>query len=402
MKSSARIYLTCLVATWAWFSTVPEASSQSTPSTQQITYAQDRKPGVPWSINVIRVPRHAGRFEIHSAHGMGRALGLAMLSEQAASLSGDAVIPLAAINGDFYRRQGAYLGDPRGLQIMDGELISAPTGGASFWIDAAGDPHIGITESRLRVTWADGSSAPIGLNESCHASQIVLYTPALGASTRTRGGCELVLERIGDAKPLRAGRIYRTRVAQVRRTGNAPLTPDTLVLSMGSGVRVASAQIAVGAEVFISTDTSPSLRGVQTAIGGGPILVSGGRAERVRVENVNAYEFCSADQRHPRSAVGWNADYVFFVEVDGRQRRLSVGMTLEELAAYLVKLGCTEAMNLDGGGSATLWYAGQIRNRPCDGHERQIANALIAVERNSKAAAGASANAGLPDSRLSP
>ena len=36
-------------------------------------------------------------------------------------------------------------------------------------------------------------------------------------------------------------------------------------------------------------------------------------------------------ERHPRSAVGWNADSYFLVEVDGRQRGLSVGMTLEEL-----------------------------------------------------------------------
>jgi hypothetical protein len=75
-------------------------------------------------------------------------------------------------------------------------------------------------------------------------------------------------------------------------------------------------------------------------------------------------------ERHPRSAIGWNGQYYFLVEVDGRKPDLSVGMTLAELAAYLAKLGCEEAMNLDGGGSATLWFAGAVRNRPCDGYER--------------------------------
>jgi exopolysaccharide biosynthesis protein len=85
-------------------------------------------------------------------------------------------------------------------------------------------------------------------------------------------------------------------------------------------------------------------------------------------------------ERHPRSAIGWNDDFFFLVTVDGRYR-LSVGMTLRELADYMAKLGCKEAMNLDGGGSATLWYEDRVRNRPCDGGERDVANALVVVER---------------------
>jgi exopolysaccharide biosynthesis protein len=46
-----------------------------------------------------------------------------------------------------------------------------------------------------------------------------------------------------------------------------------------------------------------------------------------------------------------------------------------------VELGCQEAMNLDGGGSATLWYNGRVQNRPCDGYERPIANALVILKK---------------------
>ena len=52
-------------------------------------------------------------------------------------------------------------------------------------------------------------------------------------------------------------------------------------------------------------------------------------------------------------------------------------MTFPELAAYLVKLGCTEAINLDGGGSATLWVYGNIMNSPSEGRPRPAANALV-------------------------
>ena len=86
-------------------------------------------------------------------------------------------------------------------------------------------------------------------------------------------------------------------------------------------------------------------------------------------------------ERHPRAAIGWNDRYFFLVEVDGRQKSLSVGMTLDELSKFLINLGCEEAMNFDGGGSATLWFDGQVRNSPCDRMEREIANGLVVVRR---------------------
>jgi len=97
-----------------------------------------------------------------------------------------------------------------------------------------------------------------------------------------------------------------------------------------------------------------------------------------------AYEYASMFERHPRAAIGWNDRYFFLVVVDGRQR-VSIGMTLEELSNFLVRLGCDEAMNFDGGGSATLWFEGEVRNNPCERVEREIANCLVVV---SKPAAG--------------
>ena len=89
-------------------------------------------------------------------------------------------------------------------------------------------------------------------------------------------------------------------------------------------------------------------------------------------------------ERHPRTAIGWSKDWFFLVVVDGRQPELSDGMTIDELSTYLVKLGCNEALNLDGGGSSTLWYDGDVRNSPCDHYERTIANSLVVVREKSK------------------
>ena len=107
------------------------------------------------------------------------------------------------------------------------------------------------------------------------------------------------------------------------------------------------------------------------------------RQKFTNLSGSGGYESSSMYERHPRTAVGWDSRYLYLIQVDGRQEGLSVGMTLEELGAYMAQMGCTDAMNLDGGGSATFWFNGKIRNSPCDGHERPIANALVIARKSS-------------------
>ena len=87
--------------------------------------------------------------------------------------------------------------------------------------------------------------------------------------------------------------------------------------------------------------------------------------------------------KHPRTAIGLNSRSFYMVVVDGRQKGLSLGMYPKELARFMVLLGCTEAMNLDGGGSSTFWLEGNVRNSPCGGKERSLANGLAIVQRPS-------------------
>jgi exopolysaccharide biosynthesis protein len=54
---------------------------------------------------------------------------------------------------------------------------------------------------------------------------------------------------------------------------------------------------------------------------------------------------------------------------------------LADLSEYLVKIGCTEAMNLDGGGSSTLWLNGKVMNSPCFGYLRNMATSLVMVRK---------------------
>ena len=75
-------------------------------------------------------------------------------------------------------------------------------------------------------------------------------------------------------------------------------------------------------------------------------------------------EVDKAMKNNPRTAIGKLAEnhYVFVVS-DGRTNK-STGLTLYELANFMKELGCTEAYNLDGGGSSTMYFNGNVINNP--------------------------------------
>jgi hypothetical protein len=338
-----------------------------------IEYLHDRIGDGPWSIHVVKVDRSGGRFGLVSTLARGHIDGLAGVHEQVESLGATCGRPVAAINGDFFIiRPGPYQGDPIGLHIVQGELVSAPAG-ASFWVDKEGNPHLGRVTARFRATGPDGLDLAFSLNEDRADDEAVLYTPALGASTRTGPGLELVLERAGagDWLPLRPGGRYQARISAHYRQGNARLTPQTMILSIGPVLAEKLRAPAPGAVISLDVQTTPDLTGVTTALGGGPVLLDAGQVPNWR----------PPQPRHPRTVLGWNNEHFFLMVVDGRQKSLSAGMTYPELAALMRRLGCTHAINLDGGGSSTLWLDGHIMNSPSDGHERRVANGLVVVSK---------------------
>src|SRR6266487_4654308 len=201
-----------------------------------VSYHHDSVARVPWSIHMVKAERGRADLELHTMLGRGTRIGLSTLVQQIDALPPNAGLPLAAVNGDFYvaDEHNPYVGDPRGLQILDGELVSALTDQASFWLDPAGAPQATNVLSQFEVTWPDGAMTPIGLNEDRVAGAAVLYTPRLGETTRTRGGQELILERAGSGPwlPLRAGFTYTARIREIHVGGNSRLSPDVMVLSL--------------------------------------------------------------------------------------------------------------------------------------------------------------------------
>lgn len=130
-------------------------------------------------------------------------------------------------------------------------------------------------------------------------------------------------------------------------------------------------------KMFLGTD--PDVGSIIELIGGMPRLVIDGMPiqDFLGVEGLTSKWFIG---KNPRTAVGFNADStkLFLVTVDGRQNNYSVGMTLPELAEFMVSIGCYQAVNLDGGGSTTMWVDGNIENSPSDKTgERPVHNGII-------------------------
>lgn len=105
----------------------------------------------------------------------------------------------------------------------------------------------------------------------------------------------------------------------------------------------------------------------------GPLLVRDGRRivtdEDPEGFSSGAHQFDSDITlgRYPRAALAVAGDRLLAVACDGRNRR-DAGLTLVELADVLVDLGAEAALNLDGGGSASLVHDGRLRNRPREQH----------------------------------
>ena len=362
----------------------PAAAKEST-GEPGISYKLDTVSSEPWSIHVLKIDRNRKDLAFFTAHARNKVLGVSFIADQARSVPREFGRAIAGVNGDFYLRDNPmYAGDPRGLQILNGELISAPDT-VCVWFDPAGNPHLDDVKGDFNLAWADRPKTPFRLNERRANNAPALYTPSYGPSTRAAGGREFILEKDGDGPwlPFEASQTYHARVREIQNEGNTALAPDTLVLSYAPQLLAGLPEIAVGARVEISTATTPALTGVKMAIAGGPALIRNGTpfsATTPPPTVAGDYTQRSKYERHPRAAVGWSPTHIFLLVVDGRQPGLSVGMKLAELATYMAKLGCVDAMNLDGGKSAQMWMSGHIMNSPCQG-EDTVANSLLIVRK---------------------
>jgi exopolysaccharide biosynthesis protein len=281
---------------------------------------------------------------------------------------------LAGVNADFF----PFTGDPLGLAIHNGELVSEPMDRAAVGITSDGKAIIDRLSFEATITMASGESFPLrGVNRKRGQHELVIFAPIFGGPSGAADGTEVVL--FADA-PLRANRDITCTVQADPQAAGIAIPKDSLVLSgHGTGASWISANLHVGDKLTLRLNVKAasgrSWDDVVEAVGGGPLLMRNGEAYVDGEDEKFSASLIAA--RHPRTAVGVTASgELLLVAVDGRQT-ISRGVTLAELAQLMKGLGAVDAINLDGGGSTSLSIRGIVADSPSEGRERPVANALL-------------------------
>ena len=277
---------------------------------------------------------------------------------------------IATINASYFATSGEILGNTR----IDGLTV-----GTTYFIRSA----IGIRADGStifgRQTWRgvlqfNGNEVGVdGVDCERPENSVIVYNNYYNSTTGTNNfGVEIVVQ---DGV-----------VTEIfRDAGNSYIPHDGYVISAHGTAAENFSTLYVGDKIsfdedYINVEHGADFNEAIHIVGAGPTLVKGGEV----YVTVDAEQFPNDIRigRAPRSAVGITqyGDYIFAV-VDGRQAH-SKGCTLDEWARILKNhFGAIEAINLDGGGSSELVFKGSIVNKPSDGRERAVGDALTIVRR---------------------
>lgn len=256
--------------------------------------------------------------------------------------------------------------------------LAAPAARADFIRTAQSDPYPGVH----RETWRDDA-----VNARVHLVRIDLTSAELvltatnegerGRKTTQFAAARLAALAINGGPFAVAG--FAPRGLAMGEAGAWSGTADdasTSVLHFRREAERTRLAIVPPEEIVLPAGLPP---GTQGALSGRPLLVRAGVAVSPHDCSDPIAIPCS---RAPRTAAGVSADgnTLWLAVADGWQQ-LSVGVTALELGAFLQARGAYMALNLDGGGSSTLFVgaAGGIVNAPSDGVERAVANHLAVL-----------------------
>ncbi len=306
---------------------------------------------------------------------------------------------VVAINGSFFNTTTGVI---TGGHIFDGWYAKRfdDWGGQTGFVwkndrscFIGGCPHIVAGEQT--ITLGGVSRNYQGINIVSGVDQLIVYTPQYNNNTLSDGtGVEVLVELPWPLSILNysggaAGIIRQVRVAQP-----AAQIPFAHVVLSGLGTAATFLQnnAQVGQPVKITADVTHYNSDCSTPFGMDFVnsyALAQGNFVFLRDGVIQPTANSGMIIRNPRTFVGYNSSYVFFVVCDGRTTQ-SLGMTSDEMGAFCLNyLGATDAVNMDGGGSSTMWVNGVVRNNPADGSERTVANGLMMVNllpKNSSAA----------------
>jgi len=330
----------------------------------------DFTPRGPVVLDVVTAPKPDGIvYSLAPVLSNEAILGTETLTAIERRLSAGATV--VGVDGDYF---SPATGAPSGVLARDGALDHAPAPSRSA-VGIAADGTLAVARLAFKGTWqGSGQRRSLDLNAAPAKGHATLYTPAYGPTTPDEGGVvEVVFQSF---PPARAGQALAGTVGQVSTTGLTPIPAGGAVLvARGAQAQALTAEAPVAQPVEVRLTLTPDWSGMQSALGGGPLLVSGGKAV------FDAHESFSAgvvNGRTSRSAVAALRDgRVLLVTVEGGHAAYSVGMSSYELGVALVRLGAVTAVGLGSGGPAGMAFDGTLLTRPSGTAERAISDALV-------------------------
>lgn len=350
---------------------------------------------LPVKINLLRLDLKKVRLDV--VHAMDAAIGTETVSSMATRHGA-----FAAINAGFFRLdRSIFAGDAAGVLQIDGKLLSeSHNNRIAFGIingKEKTEVNFGHYKSNSVVGFGTDSEFTFsGVNRERKPNEIILFTPEFNLTTLTdSGGTEIILSNcvVSDISK----RCYKAEVSKGK--GSSAIPPDGYVISIGKDAFEKSNNILYFANrnsseprefenilrlVLEIESLEPSKQAffskAEDIINGVPQLIRNGKIEITWEQEKSSKAF--VETRHPRTAVAKLKDGKFLmVTVDGRSTE-SGGLGLQDLAEILLELGATDAMNLDGGGSTTMFLGGKVVNKPSDKEgERKVSDAILVFPR---------------------
>lgn len=249
---------------------------------------------------------------------------------------------LVAINGTYFKPQ---TGVPLGTLMINGKMYTGPI----YNRVAMGIFDDGFDMARLelnaQVKSFKGNIKVDNINQPRMLStHVIVYTPEWGnfAPPSPKYGKQIAVE---NGKVISIG----AQAMPIPHNGYVIVGPDERL-----------AKLYKAKHVDLDIKTIPNWDNVKHIISGGPYLVKNGEV----FVDMTEQKLGAIGGKNPRTAIGYTQDGNFImVAVDGREGA-SVGLTLKELAWFMKSIGCTNAMNLDGGGSTVMYVNGRVVNMP--------------------------------------
>lgn len=354
----------------------------------------------PLSMHLVKIDTQKTKLSIEKATGK-----YDLTREEVKSIA-KRTNAIVAINGSNYRRGGRFNGNAVNLLKLNNEIYSDPKhprgtlgislNGKTLLINKIElDWNLKINDKVFNI---DRINQPRGKGET------VVYTKKFNKTTLTNNrGYEIIVKN--------------NQITEINENGNSAIPKNGFVISFDRKANININQLQTGHAATLSyalqvldnssDEALETWKNFPSILGGATHLIHNktilnkknfheelqtGKQiihtndERVADFHQDQERTWLIEKRHPRTAVGIleSGEYLFVV-VDGRNKEKSVGMTMLELAEFMLQQGCVDALNIGGGGCSTLVINGKVINDTSgsengESEQRPVSEAILVTQ----------------------